>query len=70
MFSGVGEGPEQFYPVLRKGRGCQKFWTPCFPIIVAPLPVSHTKYFNNGSGPCLHGTHDEVGTTKHNPVSV
>ena len=20
----------------------------------------------NGSGPCLHGTQDEVGTTKHN----
>ena len=27
---------------------------------------SHTKDFKNGSGPCLHGTHDEVGTTKHN----
>ena len=26
---------------------------------------SHTKDFKNGSGPCLHGTQDEVGTTKH-----
>ena len=26
---------------------------------------SHTKNFKNGSGPCLHGTHDKVGTTKH-----
>ena len=26
---------------------------------------SHTKNFRNGSGPCLHGTQDEVGTTKH-----
>ena len=24
------------------------------------------KTFKNGSGPCLHGTHDEGGTTKHN----
>ena len=27
---------------------------------------SHTTDFKNGSGPCLHGTNDEVGTTKHN----
>ena len=27
---------------------------------------SHTKDVKNGSGPCLHGTQDEVGTTKHN----
>ena len=27
---------------------------------------SHTKDLRNGSGPCLHGTQDEVGTTKHN----
>ena len=27
---------------------------------------SHTKDVKNGSGPCLHGTHDEGGTTKHN----
>ena len=27
---------------------------------------SHTKYFENGSGLCLHGTQDEVGTKKHN----
>ena len=27
---------------------------------------SHTKDFKNGSDPCLHGTYDEVGTTKHN----
>ena len=27
---------------------------------------SHTKDFKNGSGPCLHGTYDEVGTVKHN----
>ena len=26
---------------------------------------SHTKDVKNGSGPCLHGTQDEVGTTKH-----
>ena len=26
---------------------------------------SHTKDFKNVSGPCLHGTQDEVGTTKH-----
>ena len=26
---------------------------------------SHTKDIKNGSGPCLHGTQDEVGTTKH-----
>ena len=26
----------------------------------------HTKDLKNGSGPCLHGTYDEVGTTKHN----
>ena len=25
----------------------------------------HTKDFLNGSDPCLHGTYDEVGTTKH-----
>ena len=27
---------------------------------------SHTKDIKNGSGSCLHGTYDEVGTTKHN----
>ena len=27
---------------------------------------SHTKDVKNGSGLCLHGTDDEVGTTKHN----
>ena len=27
---------------------------------------SHTKDFKNRTGPCLHGTQDEVGTTKHN----
>ena len=27
---------------------------------------SHTIDIKNGSGPCLHGTHDEGGTTKHN----
>ena len=27
---------------------------------------SHTKDLKNGSGPCLYGTQDEVGTTKHN----
>ena len=26
---------------------------------------SHTKDVENGSGPSLHGTHDEVGTTEH-----
>ena len=25
-----------------------------------------TKTLKHGSGPCLHGTYDEVGTTKHN----
>ena len=34
------------------------------------LPVgagsSHTKDFKTGSGSCLHGTQDEVETTKHN----
>ena len=25
---------------------------------------SHTKDFKNGSGPCLHGTYDELGTMK------
>ena len=27
---------------------------------------SYTKDVKNGSGHCMHGTHDEVGTTKHN----
>ena len=27
---------------------------------------SHTKDFKNGSDACLHGTYDEVGTTKYN----
>ena len=27
---------------------------------------NHTKDFINGSGPSLHGTHNEGGTTKHN----
>ena len=27
---------------------------------------SHVKDFKNGSGPSLHGTQDEAGTTKHN----
>ena len=26
----------------------------------------HSKDVKNGSGPCLHGTQDEVGTRKHN----
>ena len=30
------------------------------------LGLGHTKYFKNGSGPCLHGTQHEVGTTRHN----
>ena len=30
---------------------------------MAPRSYQSTK---NGSGPCLHGTQDEVGTTKHN----
>ena len=45
----------------------------CFyarPTILGRFPVgdgsSHTKYFKSGSDPCLHGTYDEVGTTKHN----
>ena len=35
---------------------------------VAPVGAgsSHTKDFKNGSGPCLHGTYDELGTMKHN----
>ena len=31
-----------------------------FPVGAWP---SHTKDIKNGSGPCLHGTHDEGGTT-------
>ena len=27
---------------------------------------SHPKDVKNGSGPCLHGTNDEVGTMIHN----
>ena len=27
---------------------------------------SHTKDIKDGSGLCLHGTQDEIGTTKHN----
>ena len=27
---------------------------------------SHMKDFQNGSGPCMHGIYDEVGTMKHN----
>ena len=34
-----------------------------FPVTAGP---SHTKDFKNGSGPSLHGTHVEAGTTKHN----
>ena len=34
-----------------------------FPVGAGP---SHTKDFKNGSGPSLHDTQDEVGTTKHN----
>ena len=30
------------------------------------LMLSPANYFKNGSGPCLHGTQDEVGTLKHN----
>ena len=30
------------------------------------LGSGHTKDVRYGSGPCLHGTHDEGGTTKHN----
>ena len=30
------------------------------------LGLGHTKYFKNGSGPCLHGTQHEVGTTRLN----
>ena len=31
-----------------------------FPVDAEP---SHTKYFKNVGGPCLHGTQDEVGST-------
>ena len=36
--------------------------------IIMPIGflLVHTKDVKNGSGPCLHGTHDEVGTTNHN----
>ena len=34
-----------------------------FPVAAGP---SHTKDIKNGIGPCLHGTQDEVETTKHN----
>ena len=30
------------------------------------LGPGHTKDIKNGSGPCLHGTQHEVGTTKQN----
>ena len=30
----------------------------------------HTKDFENSSGLCLHGTEDEVGTTKHNWLAM
>ena len=30
------------------------------------LGPGHTKDIKNDSGPCLHGTQDEVGTTKLN----
>ena len=37
-------------------------------VLLDQFPVgdgsSHTKDFKNG--PCLHGTHNGVGTTKHN----
>ena len=37
-------------------------------VLLVRFPVgagsSHTKYFKNGSDPCLHGTQDEVWTTK------
>ena len=29
-------------------------------------PVIPINDFKNGCGPCLHGSQDEVGTTKHN----
>ena len=42
----------------------------CSVILWVQFPVgarsNHTKDIKNESGPCLHGTHDEVGTTKHN----
>ena len=34
-----------------------------FPVAAGSSP---TKDVKNGSGPCFHGTHDEVGTTNHN----
>ena len=37
-----------------------------FEIPVGASWSSLTKDFKNGSGPCLHGTQDEAGTTKHN----
>ena len=39
-------------------------------VLTVQFPVgagsSHTKDSKNGSDPCLHGSQDEVGTTKHN----
>ena len=39
----------------------EDLWVP-FPVAAGS---SHTKDVKNGSGPCLHGIHDEVGTTKN-----
>ena len=36
------------------------------PLTAKPPPPHHTKDFKNGSDLCLHGTYDEVGTTKYN----
>ena len=35
-------------------------------IFLCSLDFSNIEGFKNGSGPCLHGTCDEVGTTKQN----
>ena len=42
-------------------------------LLLAQFPVgagsSHTIDVKNGSSPCLHGTQDEEGTTKHNRLA-
>ena len=56
-------GNNEYAPRSRVGVPNGAPWWVRFPVGARP---SHTKDFKNVSGPCLHGTQDEVGTTKHN----
>ena len=48
-------------------RGKTSLAPPPLPCCIPPHRARvQSKGFENGSGPCLHGTYDEVGTTKHN----